>query len=707
MTSSDIGGTANTFDGSAGTVVQAGVVQGDVHINQRSWDPAPVPRQLPMGATGFVDRTEHLKALDTLFASAQDSVAVAALAGPPGVGKTALALHWARGARKHFTDGDLYVHLHGHTPGIRTEVSQALGTLLRALRVPPEHIPVDLDGRSALYRSLLDGKRFLILVEDALNADQVRPLLPASPGNMVLVTSRSTLSGLIARDGARRFSLSVLPAADSLSLLRHALGPRVDTDPYLARQLAEHCAHLPLALRVAAERLADRPDSGLSDLVHELDREESRLDALSEEDELSDLRAVMAASYRILDAEAARFFRLLGLHPGPEFSTPAAAALTGAAPTQARRLLDRLTRAHLVERVRGDRYRLHDLVRLYAVEQAREDGEPGEGDRAVLRAARWYTRAAARAQRAEHPHFPTVEGEDEGSPLPEFATAAEARDWFEDERANLLTAQRTAFDLGDDGTAWRLPASVYPLFELHRHWHEWRDMHRLGVQAAQRAGDAFGLARNRLGLGDAQWLLGDLDAAIAAYRAALEANTATGDPWIEGFTQRQLGVVLWEHGQRDGAAEAHVGRALEVFRSSRERRGEAMALLSLADFAADSGDPERALTDCASAVDVFDRIGADWSTAWARCTLGRALTDLGRAEEAVGVYRSAIAVFEEHGDEDSRAVALIGMGGALAATGDPGRAGEALRAALDYLHDHGDPRADEVAERLRALGSEP
>ncbi|MCY9783166.1 hypothetical protein KIK06_04580 [Nocardiopsis sp. EMB25] len=423
-----------------------------------------------------------------------------------------------------------------------------------------------------------------------------------------------------------------------------------------------------------------------------------------EEDELSDLRAVMTASYRNLTPDSARFFRLLGLHPGAEFSIDAAAALTETTPAEARRLLDRLTRSNLVERLHQDRYRLHDLVRLFAVERARRE-EPGMVEPAVRRVTRWYLRAAARAQLAEHPHFPTVEGEPEDTPLPDFATARDALEWFERERANLLAAQHAAFDHGDHDTAWRLPASVYPLFEVHRHWHEWRAMHRLGVRAAERADDAFGLARNDLGLGDAEWLLGDLDAAVEAYGAALEANAVAGDPWVEGFAERQLGVVAWRRGERDGSAVVHARRALEVFREAGERRGEAMALLSLADFAVDSNDVEEALTDCQAAIDVFTDIGAVWSVAWAQCTLGRILTESGRAGEAVGVYETAVTVFEDHGDDDSLAVARTGMAEALIRLDDTDRAAAALRAVLDHFRDHGDHRSADVEARLRVISA--
>lgn len=417
---------------------------------------------------------------------------------------------------------------------------------------------------------------------------------------------------------------------------------------------------------------------------------------------MSDLRAVMSASYQALGEESARFFRRLGLHPGPEFSPWAAAALTGTPLDRARKLLEQLTRSHLVERPRADRYRLHDLVRLYALERVEDEDRPDRAREAVGNVARWYTHTAARAQLAEHPNFPVVPGSDPPEELPALTSVEEAQSWFEAERANLVAAAEAALENGHYETAWRLPATVYPLFEMHRHWHQWRDLHALGLRAADEVGDAFGSARNHLGMGDAQWLLGELDEASGHYRAALEANRELGDPWVEGFALRQLGEVSWQRGEHESALE-FVERAIGVFRRAGERRGETMGLLSLAELSADSGRWEESLGHCRAAIAVFEDIGDMWSVAWAGCTLGRALLGSGRAVEAVDEYRAAVEVFEEHGDADSRAVALLGLGEAHAALDEVEEARQAWGSALDYFTDHGDPRASQVTERLRGL----
>ncbi|WP_026117650.1 NB-ARC domain-containing protein, partial [Nocardiopsis alkaliphila] len=250
MTDTDNRRTVNTVHGAPKTLVQAGIVHGDVHITSGPAQSPNVPRQLPLPTNGFVDRKAQLRRLDELARDAATSVPIVILAGQPGVGKSALAVRWAHHARPHFPDGDLYVNMHGHTSGPRAQASQALDTVLRALGVPTDRIPLDVDARSALFRSEVHGKNLLLVIDDVFDAAQARPLLPSSLGCMVVITSRSTLSGLVAREGAQRLPLSVLPQSDSLDLLRNTIGARVDSQPQAARSLAGHCAHLPLALRV-------------------------------------------------------------------------------------------------------------------------------------------------------------------------------------------------------------------------------------------------------------------------------------------------------------------------------------------------------------------------------------------------------------------------------------------------------------------------
>jgi len=364
------------------------------------------PRQLPMDVPYFTGRASEITQLDGVLMTqtADDrprAVVISAIDGTAGVGKTALAVHWAHQVQHRFPDGQLHINLRGYDAGPAVTPDEALNRFLRALGVSSARIPTELDERAALYRSLLVGRRMLILLDNAATSQQVRPLLPGSPGCQVVVTSRSSLSGLVVREGARRITLDALRPDDALVLLRQLIGPnRTDAERPAAAELARLCAFLPLALRIAAERAASSPHTTLADLVRELTDEHHRLELLATDDEATTVRAVFSYSYGNLDPDHARAFRLLSLHPGPDISTPAAAALIGVSLTCARQLLDALRHAHLIESVSHDRYRFHDLLRLYATERANVEETEQDRTTAIRRVLSWYLHAADAADRA-------------------------------------------------------------------------------------------------------------------------------------------------------------------------------------------------------------------------------------------------------------------------------------------------------------------
>jgi len=310
--------------------------------------PGPVvPRQLPTLATHFTGRAAELKELDDLLDRAQAEMAgtapISAIVGTAGAGKSALAVCWAQRVAERFPDGQLYANLRGYDPAQPMVAAEALAGFLRALGVPGQDIPPEAGERAALYRSLMAGRRILVVADNARSAEQVRPLLPAGPLCATVVTSRDALAGLVARDGARRLRLDQLPAAEALDLLRILIGERVDADPGAAATLAELCSRLPLPLRVAAELVISRPAAPLADVAGELANQERRLDLLNADgDPQTAVRAVFSWSYQVLDAEAGRAFRLLGLNPGPLIDVRAAAALTGTTVEVARRILETL-----------------------------------------------------------------------------------------------------------------------------------------------------------------------------------------------------------------------------------------------------------------------------------------------------------------------------------------------------------------------------
>ena len=349
-----------------------------------------VPRQLPPAIPSLVGRAHELVTLTRILDEPTErsaAVVISVITGTAGVGKTALAVHWAHRVQGHFPDGQLYVNLRGYDPGPPMTPNQALDGFLRALDVPAGKIPASVAERAALYRSLLDGRRVLVILDNANTAEQVRPLLPGSPDCLAVVTSRSLLSGLVVRDGAHRVRLTPLPLAEAIVLLRQIIGAaRVDAELNTAAKLARQCAYLPLALRIAAERVASHPCRTLADLTEELANERDRLDMLvAGDDDTTAVRVVLSWSYQALPPETARVFRLLGLHVGPDISVPATAALASITTPRARQLLDFLTGVHLVEETGHDRYRFYDLLRLYAAERAATEETDHERDNAVRR----------------------------------------------------------------------------------------------------------------------------------------------------------------------------------------------------------------------------------------------------------------------------------------------------------------------------------
>ncbi|SFD16089.1 hypothetical protein [Streptomyces aidingensis] len=506
-------------------------------------------------------------------------------------------------------------------------------------------------------------------------------------------------------------TLDTLPPGRSVELLGRIMGPdRVAAEPEAAARMAERCAHLPLALRIMAEKANDQPEVSLAELVEQLADERDRLDALGfADDELADVRAVFSTSYRSLPAAAARMFRLLGLHPGPEMSLSAVAALTGSRAADLRPPLERLVQASLVQRAPGRRLRLHDLLHSYAAECAEREETPEHRTRALRRVLGWYLHTVAAGHRVILPSFhrvPLPAADPQAPPPLSFGDVEQAMDWFERERLTLLDALRTALRAGQYDLAWRLPAVMYGFWELRHYWHEWLELHRLGLRAARAAGDRYGEACNRLGLGDAQWLLGRLPEALAAYRQAAGLGRAEGDGWIAGFALRGTATVQLRQGSI-GEALATTEESIEVFRAHGERRGEGQALLTLAQCQCALGEHDRERESCRRAVELFTGLRDTWSVAFGSCALARACGEVGAHQEALELYRAAREAFEEFGNRRNTLRALVGISESLQALGSPEAAGH-WREAARLSAGLEEAQAAEMRERIaRAPGSGP
>jgi DNA-binding SARP family transcriptional activator len=659
----------------------------------------PAPAQLSHDIPDFTGRTAELTEL-----LAADASPIRVITGIAGVGKTALALHAAHRMRSRFPDGQLYVDLRGfdaeHSPLAPVE---ALGRFLTAMGVPAQLIPADTDERAALYRSAIAGKRLLLMLDNAASPDQVRPLLPGTATTVVLVTSRSTLTGLSVREGAHRITLSALPPGDAVALVSRIVGQRRATaEPAAVAELAELCGYLPLALRIAGQRVVGNPGLALAELARELAAE--RLDVLvTEGDETSAVRAAFSWSYQSLAPELARAFRLLGLHSTPEFGLQAAAALLGVDADRARRLLGALSGGHLLQDNGKGRYQYHDLMRAYAVERAvAEESDRDCGD-AVRRCLTWYVSAASAAGEVLVPHRQRAELDLPADVEPEvFRSMAQALEWYETEHANLVAVQRQAVDLGERTIAWQLPVAMWDFFYLRSQWTDWIGTHELGLTAVRATGDRVGEAGVLTSLGHAYLEVGRLDDALAVTRLGLSVWREVGHRWGEGIAVHILGGVHQAAGRLHASVE-HYRRALTVHTEIDNQWGIGWTLAVLGTAYHSLGDYEPALDTLRQARSVWQDLGDRYGEGFVLNDLGETLLELGRFGEAVEHYRLAAELNREIGNEWSEAMALTGLGDAMRTMGQPDAAAASWRDALAIMRDLGDPRAESLRSRLAGL----
>ena len=627
----------------------------------------PVPRQLPAAVGGFTGRESELAELDSLLVAALDgsplTMLITAIGGTAGVGKTALAVQWAHQIAGSFPDGQLYVNLRGYDPGQPLSAGDALVAFLRALGVPDRDIPPGATERAARYRSLLAGRRMLIVLDNADDADQVRPLLPGAPGCVAVVTSRDQLAGLVARDGARRLDLEVLPLSDAVKLLRTLIGGRVDAEPEAAAVLAAHCCRLPLALRVAAEMAVARPGASLASLADELADQQHRLDLLDAGgDSSTAVRAVFSWSVRHLNSDTARAFRLAGVHPGPDLDTRAVAALTGTSPEHARRLLNQLTRAHLIQGPSAGRYVMHDLLSEYARELAA--GDEGDEHRAALtRLLDYYQRAAAAAMDAL---YPAGRGERPESPpatadMTWLTDPDAARAWLAAELSCLVAAVVHATAHGWQEHAIRLAATIFRYLDPSGHLSEAVTAHESARAAARRRGDVAAEAQALCNLAGAELRQGRDDEAARHLGQALSLSRQTGDRTSEARAVGMLGIQAFWRG-RYGEAVDYYERALSLLRQTGNRTGEVTGLCNLAGAQTRLRQYEQAASHLQQALVLSRDIGNRDGEAYALLNLGDISIRQGHGKLAGRYLRQGLALSRQLGDRVGEAAALSGLG---------------------------------------------
>ncbi len=677
---------------------------------QASTPAVPVPRELPGDVSGFTGRAGEIAELDRLLRRCNEepgdaratAAVISAVSGTAGVGKTALAVHWAHHAATSFPDGQLYVNLRGYDPDRPVTAAEALAAFLRSLGVPSQDIPPDVTERAARYRSLLAGKRMIVLLDNASTVEQVRPLLPGHPGCVVVVTSRDSLAGLAARDGAKRLDLDLLPLADATALLRELIGARVDGDNVAAVTLAGQCARLPLALRIAADLAAARPRVSLASLVAELSDQRQLLDVLQADgDPATSVRAVFSWSTRQLSTAAARLFRLLGLNPGADVSLAAAASLAAVEEAEVRRLLGELTRAHLIAEHMPGRYALHDLLRAWAAEQVRDTDSQDDRDAATGRVLDHYLHTAARAVELLDPSREPVAlaPARPGAILGQPADSSQALAWFKAEHQVLLAAVALADTSGSDIHAWQLPWAMGYFLRARGHWVENAAAQRTALAAAARLGDAAAQAASSRRLAIACSDLGDHDQALGHYASSLALYQQLGDRLGEAKIQQNLGLLAGRQ-RRYADALGHVERARDLYQAIGDTARQAQALSSIGACHGQLGDYQQARASCQRALDLCAGTGDRMLEGNAWDGLGYAEHHLGNLAEAAACYQRALSLHREAGDRFFEAGTLTRLGDTRHAAGDLTHARQAWQQALDILDHLQHPSAAKVRAKL-------
>ena len=666
-----------------------------------------VPRQLPAAVGSFTGRCLELKTLDELASrvgQGAGTVVISAIDGMAGIGKTALAVYWAHQAAWQFPDGQLYVNLHGFDPAAPAmDPAEAIRGFLDAYEVPEGRIPASPEAQASLYRSVMADKRALLVLDNARDSAQARPLLPGSPGCLALVTSRSQLTGLAVAHGACPVTLGLFGRDEAREFLGRRLGhERITADPDAVAELIELCARLPLALSIAAARAMSQPGLPLDALVAQL-RDTSRpLDALDSGDAATGVRPVLSWSYTNLTADAARMFRLMAVHPGPDITAPAAASLAGVPARRTRGALAELTRAHLLTEPVPGRYSFHDLLRAYAAEQARDTDSPADRHAAMNRMLDHYLHTGhAAACLLEPARDPIALDNPAGVVTPEaLAGYKQALRWFTAERPVLIAATAQAAGQGFDTHAWQLGWTLATFLDRFGHWRDWAMTQSAALAAAQRQGDTDGQAYCHRYLGVANARLGCHDLALTHLREALLLHQQRRDRLGVAEVHLTTGWVLVNQSRHADALD-HIRRALGFFVAAGHREGQIRALngagwchAQIGDFEESASCCQGALalltTPCAAQADVLD-------------TLGYAHYRAGRFGQAIGYYLQAAQLFRELGDRYDEADTLKHIGDAQRGAGNLQQARSSWQEALIILEELDHPDAMELRGRLGNL----
>ncbi|MEV0176103.1 tetratricopeptide repeat protein [Streptomyces sp. NPDC050803] len=677
--------------GRAFTALETGILRDDpaLHLANSApgpaappKDPQPAPRGmsfLPFDLPDFAGRADELERLVTERPDDGATVTISAVSGMAGIGKTALAVRVAHRLAGHYPDGQLFVDLRAHTAGQEPLTAEAaLEMLLRQLGVPAERVPASLSDRAALWRAELAGRKALIVLDNAADAAQVRPLLPSPSPSLVLITSRRRLVDL---DGARALSMDVLPVEDALALFRTIVGERAAAEPDAALDVVRLCGLLPLAVRIAGARLHHRPRWTVAYLAERLADQSRRLSELATADR--GVAAAFALSYGQLDAEQRRMFRLLGLHPGTDLDAYAAAALADLPLDRAETVLEDLLDAHVLAQHVPGRYTFHDLLREHARTTAGAEETEESRYEAVTRLLDHLLHTTCVAMDLLFPEGRKRRPQPPPSPTPAvpLATAARATAWVESERTNLIAAGVHAADAGRPAYTGHLAAALNHYLDVHAHHQDARTLHAQAVQACRRAGDRSGEARALTDLGRLKSHEGRYAEALDDFERALDLYRATGERAGEARVLNHLGDLHRRQG-RSRQADQHYRSALPLFRALGVRVGEAASLSRIGMVLEQEGRYEESLDHLRQALRLYRDLGYHRGTATALDHLGVVHRRLGRHDEALDHHRQALRVHHEHGYRGYDFETHNGLGEAAQALGEPALAVDSHTTAL-------------------------
>ncbi|BCJ66833.1 tetratricopeptide repeat protein [Polymorphospora rubra] len=722
---------------------RTGVVHDDVR-RPRAAGSAP-PRQVPRGVPDFVGHEDVLAELDRVVSGGVERPGAVVLTGMPGVGKTTLAVHWARRQQDGFPDGQLFLNAEGHgaLPPVRPE--EGLRHFLAALGVPTDQMPADPAQRLARYNEELAGRRVLVVVDNVRDSEQVRPLIPMTDTCLVVITSRVRLKGLTIREGVQTITVPPLPEAQQTGLLaRIVRSTRGEVQPALVESLARLSGGLPLALRIIGEHVAARPRAAITDLVEELANR--LLDCDGDETDDASLRTVFAWSYQALAPEAARLFRHLGLFPGATIDAAAAGALIDRERTGAERALNTLARAHLINHDDARRYRLHDLIHKYAVERAHHDVPHDERGLAVRRLLDWYLLTAANAAKVLAPDYPPVPGLPEPGPVRplSFPVDRDAMKWCEAERANLYASVRLAAEHALHRRAWQLPNAIHGIFDRFGRQDDTLAALYLALDAATTDGHDLGRAGTLINLGATYFALhdhrraaeffeqglrvaraggiveaqmaclhnlaylhhmaGEVALVLQIYDEILATCRAIGSVVGQATVLAHLGDAHWESGSYERATAAYL-EALAVWEQAGSTRGQAHVHVRLAALHLEQGRPVTALDHCQSALDIYRHTTDEASRCRALVTAADARRQIGELSSALRDASAAVAIGDEIGDPLCRASALCVLADIQLAAGHRQTAYTGCLEAQIILGDNASREAVALRQRLYAIAA--